>query len=164
MSSAAAHQDPDTETLICHSHSSAETDAMGAVLAGGLRAGDTLCLSGPLGAGKSQLARAILRTALGDDRAEVPSPSYTLVNVYDTRIGEIWHADLYRIGEIDELEEIGLADATGRAIVLVEWPERWVPRPARRLEVMITPLDGDNRSLSFSAFGGGWDRLLAALR
>ncbi len=101
----------------------AATDALGAALAGALRAGDTVLLSGPVGAGKTHLARALLRARFGAE-TEVPSPSYTLVQAYGDAGGAVWHADLYRLGSADELVELGLEAAFGRDICLVEWPER----------------------------------------
>ena len=104
-------------------------DRLGGTLAARLRPGDVVAVAGPLGAGKSQLCRAIVRALLRDPGAEVPSPSYTLVNVYAAGDLQVWHADLYRISEMpDELQELGLEDAAD-AIVLIEWPERW-SRPA----------------------------------
>lgn len=116
----------------------AATHAFGARLATRLDAGDVVLLSGDLGAGKTALARAVIETACGIKDA--PSPTYTLVQLYETGSGqELWHADLYRIEDESELEEIGLDDAFETAICLVEWPDRlgeW--RPSDRLEISIT--------------------------
>ncbi len=92
-------------------------------LARQLGAGDTVLLSGPIGAGKSHIARRIIQAILG--RAEdVPSPTFTLVQTYDAPEFEIWHADLYRLSDIREIDELGLTDAFGEALCLVEWPDR----------------------------------------
>ena len=108
----------------------AATEAFGARLADAVAEHTLLCLSGPLGAGKSALARQIIRTRTGRPELPVPSPTYTLVNVYETPDGsEIWHADLYRLGDHDELRELGLDDAIGRVLTIVEWPERMPPVP-----------------------------------
>lgn len=96
---------------------------LGADLALALKAGDVLALSGDLGAGKSTLARAIIRALAGDPGLEVPSPTFTLVQDYQARI-PVLHTDLYRIGSPDELDELGLNEAAERGVVLVEWPER----------------------------------------
>ena len=97
------------------------TARLGAGIAGGLRAGDAVALWGDLGAGKTTLARAILR-ALGvtDD---VPSPTFTLVQSYDTE-PRIAHFDLYRLKSAREMGELGFEDALAEGAVLVEWPER----------------------------------------
>lgn len=138
------------------------TDDIGRALAPALSPGDVIALHGPLGAGKSQLARAVIRARLGDPTAEVPSPTYTLVNVYSAPGGEIWHADLYRI-DPEELGEIGLSDALGHAILLVEWAGRWPDIPARHLGIRLTPRDG-GRSIAVTPSGPGWERALCALR
>jgi tRNA threonylcarbamoyladenosine biosynthesis protein TsaE len=98
-----------------------ETAAAGAVLARAARAGDVITLSGPLGVGKTALARGFI-AELGH-HGEVPSPSFAIVQPYDDIDPPVWHVDLYRIEEASEIEELGL-DAAADAILLVEWPER----------------------------------------
>ena len=152
--------------------SAAETEAFGSRLAEALEPGDFLALSGPLGAGKSHLVRAIVRSLLHDPRAEVPSPSYTLVNIYDGPAGEIWHADLYRIGGADEAAELGLLEALNHAVLLVEWPSRLGPLlPERRLDITLAvgedaaegAEDRAPRRAEIMARGPGWDRALASV-
>lgn len=99
-----------------------DTDRLATTLAPLLAAGDCLLLSGPIGAGKSHFARALIRARLGR-MEEVPSPSFTLVQTYPDS-PEIWHADLYRLSHPDEVLELGLDDAFATAICLVEWPDR----------------------------------------
>ena len=99
------------------------TDMLGADLAGQLQPGDLVLLLGDLGAGKTALARAIIRTLTGDPELDVPSPTFALVQPYDSPMGAILHADLYRLGDPREVDELGLRDNPD-AIVLVEWPER----------------------------------------
>lgn len=142
----------------------AATSTLGQRLAGVLGPGDLLTLSGPLGVGKSHLSRAVIRSLLGDPVAEVPSPSYTLVNVYQASALEIWHADLYRLGDPSELAEIGLEDAVETALVLVEWPDRWPDMPPRHLDLTLSFEDGDRRLIDVQAHGAGWERVMAALR
>ena len=101
------------------------TMAAGAMLAKVVRAGDVITLSGPLGAGKTSFARGFL-AALGH-QGEVPSPSFAIVQPYEHLDPPVWHADLYRIEEEGELDELGLDDLAD-AVLLVEWPEqagRW---------------------------------------
>ena len=88
-----------------------------------LARGDVILLSGPVGAGKTHFARALIQSLL-DVPEDVPSPTFTLVQTYDTRNGHLWHADLYRVAMDTEVDELGLADAFDEAICLVEWPDR----------------------------------------
>lgn len=97
------------------------TARIGAALAARARAGDVITLSGPLGVGKTALARGFL-AALGHE-GEVPSPSFSIVQPYEELDPAVWHVDLYRIDDPSELEELGL-DAAADAVLLVEWPER----------------------------------------
>ena len=105
-----------------HLPDDAATADLGARLAATLKPGDLVLLSGGLGAGKSALARAIVRTLAGDPDMDVPSPTFALVQPYESAAGPILHADLYRLASEREIDELGLLDRD--AIVLVEWPER----------------------------------------
>lgn len=109
------------------------TDAFAAELAAHLVPGDTIWLDGDLGAGKTHLARALIRARIGPQGAavHVPSPTFTLVQTYDTPGAEVWHADLYRLTDPQDIVELGLDDALDTAICLIEWPARaalpWTP-------------------------------------
>jgi tRNA threonylcarbamoyladenosine biosynthesis protein TsaE len=99
------------------------TAAYAKSLGSNLRAGDVILLSGEVGAGKTHFARALIQSLL-DVPEDVPSPTFTLVQTYEAAMGEIWHADLYRLTSAHEIEELGLIDAFDHAICLVEWPDR----------------------------------------
>ncbi|MEX3017654.1 tRNA (adenosine(37)-N6)-threonylcarbamoyltransferase complex ATPase subunit type 1 TsaE [Gymnodinialimonas hymeniacidonis] len=88
---------------------------------------DTLLLSGALGAGKTHIARALIRRWMGKADEPVPSPTFTLVQTYATKRGDIWHADLYRLSDPQELDELGLDEAFGTDLCLIEWPDRLAP-------------------------------------
>jgi tRNA threonylcarbamoyladenosine biosynthesis protein TsaE len=100
--------------------SEAETAVAGTALARAARPGDVITLSGPLGVGKTALARAFIE-ALGHE-GDVPSPSFAIVQPYEALDPPVWHVDLYRIEKPSEVEELGL-DAAVDAVLLVEWPE-----------------------------------------
>lgn len=121
------------------------TQALGARIAASLKVGDAVALQGDLGAGKTTLARAILR-ALGVTE-EVPSPTFTLVQYYETPKLNVRHYDLYRIERPAEVEELGLEEALDDGAALIEWPERalaWLP--ADRLHVSLSLKDGARRA------------------
>ncbi|WP_299133615.1 tRNA (adenosine(37)-N6)-threonylcarbamoyltransferase complex ATPase subunit type 1 TsaE [uncultured Amaricoccus sp.] len=145
----------------------AATEALARALAPGLAAGDLVALVGGLGVGKSVFARALIGARLAAlGRSErVPSPSYTLVQTYDLGAVELWHADLYRLGALDEIAELGLEEAFAGAICVVEWADRLGPAlPARRLTLALDFAgDGDARRADLTAAGGGWDWLAGAL-
>ena len=100
----------------------AATEALGARIAAWLRTGDSVLLAGPLGAGKSALARALLRALTHDPALEVPSPSYTLVQGYPSPLGLVQHYDLWRLDGPGALTELGWDADEG--VALVEWPDR----------------------------------------
>jgi len=115
----------------------AATARLGAVLAPALRTGEAICLSGPLGAGKSTLARALVRALTRPDE-DVPSPTFTLVQTYDAPRFPLAHFDLYRLTDPDEAFEIGLDEALDDGAALIEWPERLEGRlPPDRLDIDI---------------------------
>ncbi|TCZ54674.1 tRNA (adenosine(37)-N6)-threonylcarbamoyltransferase complex ATPase subunit type 1 TsaE [Roseicella aquatilis] len=136
----------------------AATGALAARVAPLLRPGDALLLEGPLGAGKSAFARALLRALAGDPALEVPSPSFTLVQSYDLPGGlEAHHFDLYRLDGPADLEELGWEEAR-RGLVLVEWPERLGSRrPADALMLRMAYGAGEEERVATLS---GWpDRL-----
>lgn len=132
------------------------TERLAASLAGLARRGDAILLQGPLGAGKSALARAFLRAAAGDPGLDVPSPTFTLVQTYDTALGPVHHFDLWRLDGPTALAELGWDEACDD-IVLVEWPDRlgelW---PDDALTITLALGEGEARSATLA----GWpDRI-----
>ena len=139
-----------TEVLLADE---AATQDLGRKLADALRPGDALCLTGPLGAGKSTLARALIRALTTPDE-EVPSPTFTLVQFYETAAFPLAHFDLYRLSDPDEAYEIGLDEALDGGVALIEWPQLLEGRlPATRLDIDIA-LDGDARRAVIVTHGG----------
>lgn len=128
-----------------------------------LKPGDTLLLNGPIGAGKTHLARSIIQALLGAEE-EVPSPTYTLVQSYETPDATIWHADLYRLGDSSEVVELGLDEAMENDIVLIEWPDR-LPEgslPSGALNIVIK-LVGGVRELQLTSKSERWHEPLREL-
>ena len=135
----------------------AATERLGAALAGRLRPRDVVALQGGLGVGKTTLARAILRAASGDPALIVPSPTFTLVEIYDTPVGVFWHFDLYRLEEPQQVFELGWEEARADGTALVEWAERLgALLPRERLTVTLV-MEGDGRRADLQGearFGG----------
>ncbi|GBQ11760.1 tRNA (adenosine(37)-N6)-threonylcarbamoyltransferase complex ATPase subunit type 1 TsaE [Swaminathania salitolerans] len=123
------------------------TEALAARLAELAQPGDVIALHGEMGMGKSVFARAFLRHLAGDPAMEVPSPTFSLVQLYDTRKGQVAHFDLWRLGGPDALEELGW-DELQDGIMLVEWPERAedaLPGHALHLTLMPGPVETARR-------------------
>ncbi|HXP95923.1 MAG TPA: tRNA (adenosine(37)-N6)-threonylcarbamoyltransferase complex ATPase subunit type 1 TsaE [Telmatospirillum sp.] len=117
----------------------AATAHLAATLAGLAVPGDIFALEGDLGSGKTALARAFIRTLTTDDE-DVPSPTFTLAQIYDFDSGTIWHFDLYRLEKAQDALELGIEDAFADGISLIEWPDRlggWLP--VERLTVTLSP-------------------------
>jgi tRNA threonylcarbamoyladenosine biosynthesis protein TsaE len=139
----------------------AATQALGRTIARHLQPGDAICLSGPLGAGKSTLARALVR-ALTTPEEDVPSPTFTLVQFYEGPRLKVAHFDLYRLSSPDEAYEIGLDEALDDGAAVIEWPERLAGRvPRDRLDIVIAFSDlGDAREARLTAHGAWKGRRL----
>lgn len=131
------------------------TAALAARIAAVLRPGDLVLLEGDLGAGKTALARGIIRALSSDPQLEVPSPSFALVQPYVAGRWSILHADLYRLQAANEIDELGLLDRTDE-LVLVEWPER-VPELLDEASIRIAiaiPAGGAGRTATIDVADG----------
>lgn len=136
-----------------------DTTRLGRALAALLQKGDSLLLDGPIGAGKSHIARALIRARLGQDE-DVPSPTFTLVQAYPGE-PDIWHADLYRLTHPDEVIELGLEDAFSTAICLIEWPDRLGSLlPHNPLRLKLETLGEGRRATLWSGNRPGFDAAL----
>jgi tRNA threonylcarbamoyladenosine biosynthesis protein TsaE len=135
----------------------AATARLGVAIALALQPGEAVCLSGPLGAGKSTLARALVR-ALTTEAEEVPSPTFTIVQFYEGPRLKVAHFDLYRLSNPDEAYEIGLDEALEDGAAVIEWPERLGGRlPADRLAVEIALAEDDGGRRVRLTRHGAWE-------
>jgi tRNA threonylcarbamoyladenosine biosynthesis protein TsaE len=124
--------------------------------------GDIIALKGDLGAGKTSFARAFIRARGGIE--EVPSPTFTLVQVYELGAAAIWHFDLYRINSPEEAWELGIEDAFVEGISLIEWPEHLGPLlPRRRLEIEFLFGDRPEARCAVLDPGEDWQARLAGI-
>lgn len=129
-----------------------------------LQQGDTLLLSGPIGAGKSHFARALIQSLLADvgKIEDVPSPTFTLVQTYQAGDLEIVHSDLYRLTTTDELFELGLDEAFETSLCLIEWPDRLgvlAPENALNIAFEMDTADPEARKIVFSSSSEKWTKL-----
>ncbi len=124
-------------------NSEQETIDFACGLARGLHSGDVVLLHGNLGMGKSVISRAIIRALCGNPDMEVPSPTFTLVQMYEASSDVIWHFDLYRLADTSEIYELGWEEALSGGIALVEWPERLGNMyPASYVDIVINSIEG----------------------
>lgn len=108
-----------------------------------------IALWGDMGAGKTTFAKALIRALLKDDNVVIPSPTFTLVQVYPTDKGEVWHSDLYRLHDPEETLELGLLEAFQKAICIIEWPDRLGNLlPTKRIDIYLEIHDENHRSIT----------------
>jgi tRNA threonylcarbamoyladenosine biosynthesis protein TsaE len=141
-----------------------ESMAVAAAIARVAKPGDVIALSGALGAGKTTFARGFIR-ALAGAGIDVPSPTFTLVQVYDTPVAPIWHLDLYRLARPEDAVELGLEEALSQGLTLIEWPERLgglLPREA--LTITLRAAAGTERDIALSGPASWRDRLGGVLQ
>jgi len=137
----------------------ADTARLGAAIAAALKPREAVCLSGPLGAGKSTLARGLIRALVGHD-IEAPSPTFTLVQAYDSPRFPITHFDLYRLERPEEALELGLDDALDDGAAVIEWAEKLAHHlPADRLDIDLR-IDGEARRARLTPHGAWQERPL----
>ncbi len=135
------------------------TEALGAAIARALEPGDVVCLWGGLAAGKTTLARGLIRALMGPEE-EAPSPTFTLVQTYDAPRFSVAHLDLYRLSGAEELRELGLDELMDEGAAVIEWPERLEGRlPADRLDIRLT-IEAAGRTAQVGRHGRWKDRRL----
>ena len=141
----------------------AATAALARAVAARAGAGDVIALSGDLGAGKTTFARAFIAALSGREEI-VPSPTFTLLQVYECDPAPVWHLDLYRLEQPEEVYELGFEEALTEGIALVEWPERLGPLlPRDRLDIRLSFVaDPDARRCELTGHGT-WAKRLEGL-
>ncbi len=140
----------------------AATAALAARLAERARSGDVIALKGDLGTGKTTFVRAFIRTLGGGE--EVPSPTFTLVQLYELDRATIWHFDLYRLRSPEEAWELGIEEAFATGIALIEWPERLgALLPERRLEIALAFGERPEARRAVLSAGAYWSARLAGI-
>ena len=140
----------------------AATAAFAARISALAEVGDVIALKGDLGCGKTSFARSFIRARGGAE--EVPSPTFTLVQIYELTSAAIWHFDLYRIKSSEEAWELGIEDAFSEGISLIEWPERLGPLlPRRRLEIEFLFGDRPDERRALIDAGESWRQRLAGI-
>jgi tRNA threonylcarbamoyladenosine biosynthesis protein TsaE len=139
------------------------TGALAARVAAVAKPGDVIALRGDLGAGKTSFVRAFIR-ARGAADATVPSPTFTLVQVYELPEATIWHFDFYRLRRPEEAWELGIEEAFAEGISLIEWPERaGALLPPETLEIALLPGSAPDARRAEISGGPGWTSRLAAI-
>lgn len=135
------------------------TKNLGAAIARRLKAGDVVGLVGPLGAGKTTLARSVIETLCG--KIEAPSPTFSLVESYEAGAFTLWHFDLYRLEKAEDVWELGLEDALA-GVCLIEWPDRAAAVLPPDMLLIDLSLDGRERRAVIRS-SGEWSRRLEGL-
>ena len=146
-------------------NSAEDTAKIASDIAQRLVPGDVILLEGPIGTGKTHFCRSLIQALLSVSE-DVPSPTFTLVQVYDVAAGELWHADLYRLGHVDEVEELGLLEAFEDAICLVEWPDRLkelIPEHALKATLALVAEAEESRTVTFTWSDPRWVKKLGTL-
>jgi len=152
-----------SNALVLTATTAADLQAIGERLGRALAAGDVLALVGPLGAGKTTFVQGLARGVEVPAERHVASPTFALVNEHPGRVPLV-HADLYRINDPRELEELGLADAFDRAAVAIEWLDRFPEAaPAERLTIEIAIAADGTREIAFRATGARATMLVVAV-
>ena len=152
------------KSLSLHLSEPDATEAVARHLARHCAPGDVFLLQGDVGAGKTHFARAFIRSLLSVPE-DIPSPTFTIVQTYDTEKGEVWHCDLYRVG-VSEIDELGLDEAFETAVTLIEWPDRLGPLlPQNALVLTFRPGSTDtSRDCDMSWSDPKWDAAMRGLQ
>lgn len=129
-----------------------ETQELASKIALSIGGQEIILLNGPLGAGKSVFARHLIKTLLHNEEEDIPSPTFTLVQQYETVKGTIWHYDLYRLNNPEEVYETGWEDIVGQDITIIEWAEKLeYLKPENAININIFIEDNNTRKIMISS-------------
>jgi len=132
-----------------HTNSESETHILAQSLSSILEHNDIIMLNGPMGAGKSVLARGIIQSISNTPNEDIPSPTFTLVQQYETSKGLLWHYDLYRLENAEEIYETGWEDIINQDIIIIEWAEKLEHlMPNQYIDITIEPLQNNDRKIT----------------
>jgi len=139
------------------------------ILAEVIRPGDTVLLFGEIGSGKTFFSRAMIQKMMEKQGAvveDIPSPTFTIVQIYDTLVPPVWHLDLYRISNPDEIIDLDLENALEKHVCLIEWPQNMgLHVPERNISITLEEILGsdDVRNIDFEFYGTGWEHIFRGL-
>lgn len=139
------------------------------ILAEVIRPGDTVLLYGEIGSGKTFFSRAMIQKMMEKQGAvveDIPSPTFTIVQIYDTLVPSVWHLDLYRISNPDEIIDLDLENALEKHVCLIEWPQNMgLHVPERNISITLEEILGsdDVRNIDFEFYGTGWEHIIRGL-
>jgi|TARA_B110001450_G_C17394375_1_gene389032 tRNA threonylcarbamoyladenosine biosynthesis protein TsaE len=139
------------------------------ILAEVIRPGDTVLLFGEIGSGKTFFSRAMIQKMMEKQGAvveDIPSPTFTIVQIYDTLVPSVWHLDLYRISNPDEIIDLDLENALEKHVCLIEWPQHMgLHVPERNISITLEEIlgSGDVRNIDFEFYGTGWEHIIRGL-
>ena len=134
-----------------------------------VRAGDTLLLFGDVGSGKTFFSRLLIQKMMkkqGAKLEDIPSPTFAIIQVYDTLLPSVWHLDLYRLSNSEEIIDLDLENALEKGVCLIEWPEKMgAYAPQRNISITLEQTEGayDLRNISLEFNGSGWDYITTGL-
>ena len=131
-----------------------------------MRSGDTVLLFGDIGSGKTFFSRAMIQKMMemqGVVVEDIHSPTFTIVQIYDTLVPSVWHLDLYRISNPDEMIDLDLENALEKYVCLIEWPQNMgLHVPERNISITFEEIvgSGEVRNIDFEFYGTGWEHII----
>ena len=160
---------PGKNKKVFHNITIQQTVSISETLAELIEPGDTLLLFGDIGSGKTFFSRAMIQKMMQKQRVvieDIPSPTFTIVQIYDTLVPSVWHLDLYRVSNPEEILDLDLENAFEKHVCLIEWPQNmglYVPKRNLSINLEETVGFGEVRNISFEFNGTGWEHIIRGL-